>query len=53
MLSKKHQSAFESNSAFMLKVEGLVTEIAIQYNIPYYRIESRMEHYAHMGEEDS
>jgi ppGpp synthetase/RelA/SpoT-type nucleotidyltranferase len=34
----------ERNTAFLVKVEDLVREIAIQNNIPYYRIESRMEH---------
>jgi hypothetical protein len=53
MLSNKNQSAFESNTAFMVKIEDLVREIAIQNNIPYYRIESRMEHYAQMSVDDS
>ena len=44
MPSKKHQSSIEANSAFMMKMEELVKEIVIQNNIPYYRIESRMEH---------
>ncbi len=44
MPSKKHQSAIESNNAFMVKMEDLVKEIIIQNNIPYYRIESRMDH---------
>ena len=43
MPSKKHQSAIESNNAFMVKMEDLVKEIIIQNNIPYYRIESRMD----------
>ena len=34
----------ERNHAFMVKVEDLVREIVIQNNIPFYRIESRMEH---------
>ena len=46
MPSKKHQSTIESNSAFMVKMEDLVKEIIIQNNIPYYRIESRMDHHA-------
>ncbi len=44
MPSNKHQSAIESNSAFMVKMEDLVKEIIIQNNIPYYRIESTMDH---------
>ncbi len=44
MPSKKHQSAIESNNAFMVKMEDLVKEIIIQNDIPYYRIESRMDH---------
>ena len=43
MPSQNHQSAIESNNAFMVKIEDLVREIVIQNNIPYYRIESRME----------
>ncbi len=43
MPSKKYQSAIESNNAFMVKMEDLVKEIIIQNNIPYYRIESRMD----------
>ena len=44
MPSKKHQSAIENNNAFMVKMEDLVKEIIIQNDIPYYRIESRMDH---------
>ena len=44
MSSNKYQSPIERNSAFMVKVEDLVREIVIENNIPYYRIESRMEH---------
>ncbi|WP_161499369.1 nucleotidyltransferase family protein [Flavipsychrobacter stenotrophus] len=44
MPSKKYQSSIESNSAFMMKMEELVKEIIIQNNVPYYRIESRMDH---------
>ncbi|NCX95561.1 MAG: hypothetical protein EBX41_03970 [Chitinophagia bacterium] len=44
MQSKKNQSAIESNNAFMVKMEDLVREIIIQNNIPFYRIESVMEH---------
>lgn len=51
MSSKKHQSSIESNSAFMVKMEELVKEIIIQNNVPYYRIESRMDHqYSNSGE---
>ena len=50
MPSKKHQSTIESNSAFMVKMEDLVKEIIIQNNIPYYRIESRMDHNANSEE---
>ena len=44
MSSNKYQSPIERSSAFMVKVEDLVREIIIENNIPYYRIESRMEH---------
>jgi len=44
MSSNKFQSPMERNNAFMVKVEDLVREIIIQNDIPYYRIESRMEH---------
>lgn len=44
MQSKKNQSAIESNNTFMVKMEDLVREIIIQNNIPFYRIESLMEH---------
>jgi hypothetical protein len=44
MPSRKYQSSIEANTAFMMKMEELVKEIVIQNNIPYYRIESRMEH---------
>jgi hypothetical protein len=53
MLSKKYQSAIESSRAFMIKIEDLVREIAIQNSVPYYRIESQMVHYPHMGSEDT
>jgi len=53
MLSKKYQSTIESSTAFMVKIEDLVREIAIQNGIPYYRIESSMEHYPHMGGADT
>ncbi len=53
MLSRKYQSAIESSTAFMVKIEDLVREIAIQNGIPYYRIESHMEHHPHMGIEDT
>lgn len=43
MPSIKHQSAIESNNAFMVKIEDLVREVVIQNSIPYYRIESCME----------
>ncbi len=43
MPSQNHQSAIESNNAFMVKIEDLVREVVIQNDIPYYRIESRME----------
>lgn len=43
MSSNKHQSVIESNNAFMIKMEDLVKEIIIQSNIPYYRIESKMD----------
>jgi len=46
MSSNKFQSPMERNNAFMVKVEDLVREIIIQNDIPYYRIESRMEHNA-------
>ncbi len=52
MLSKKYQSAIETSTAFMAKIEDLVREIAIQHSIPYYRIESQMDHNPHMGVED-
>ncbi|MCW3121413.1 MAG: hypothetical protein JWQ38_905 [Flavipsychrobacter sp.] len=52
MLSKKYQSAIETSTAFMAKIEDLVREIAIQNSIPYYRIESQMEHHPHMSAED-
>ena len=44
MPSKKDQSTIESNSAFMVKMEDLIKEIVIQHNIPYYRIESRIDY---------
>ena len=44
MSSKKHQSTIESNNTFMVKMEDLVKEIIIQNDIPYYRIESRVDH---------
>ena len=47
MSSNNYQSPIERSNAFMVKVEDLVREIVIQNNIPYYRIESRMEHNAH------
>ena len=53
MLSQKYQSAIETSTAFMAKIEDLVREIAIQNRIPYYRIESQMEHNPHMGAEDT
>lgn len=53
MLSNKYQSALESSSAFMAKIEDLVREIAIQNSVPYYRIESQMEHHPHLGTEES
>jgi len=43
MPSNKHQTAIESASTFMVKMEDLVKEIVIQSNVPYYRIESRLE----------
>lgn len=43
MPSKKYQTAIESINAFMVKMEDLVKEIIVQNNIPYYRIESRMD----------
>ena len=46
MSSNNYQSPIERSNAFMVKVEDLVREIVIQNNIPYYRIESRMEHNA-------
>jgi hypothetical protein len=44
MSANKYQSPIERNNAFMAKVEDLVREIIIQNNIPFYRIESRMDH---------
>lgn len=52
MLSNKYQTAIESSNAFMAKIEDLVREICIQNRIPYYRIESQIDHYPHMGIED-
>ena len=46
MASNKNQSAIESNNTFMVKMEDLVKEIIIQSNIPYYRIESKMDNSA-------
>ncbi len=46
MSSNKFQSPMERNNAFMVKVEDLVREIIILNDIPYYRIESRMDHNA-------
>ncbi|MBC7553396.1 MAG: hypothetical protein H7257_05410 [Taibaiella sp.] len=42
MPSNRHQSDIESNNAFMIKMEDLITEIIIQNNVPYYRIESKI-----------
>ena len=50
MSSNKYQSPIERTNAFMVKVEDLVREIVIQNNIPYYRIESRMEHNGNVDE---
>ncbi len=50
MSSNNYQSPIERSNAFMVKVEDLVREIVIQNNIPYYRIESRMEHNAYATE---
>ena len=44
MSANKYQSPIERNNAFMAKVEDLVREIVILNNIPFYRIESRMDH---------
>lgn len=52
MPSKKYQSTIESNNAFMVKIEDLVKEIVIQNSIPYYRIESVMEHHLQAGADD-
>ncbi len=43
MPSNKHQSAIESNTSFMVKMEDLVRELVVQNDIPCYRIESKMD----------
>lgn len=47
MAKNNHQSVMENNSAFMAKMEDLVKELVLQNNIPFYRIESIMEHHFH------
>ncbi len=49
---KSHQSGIESNSSFTIKVEDLIREIVIQNDIPYYRIESGVEHHTEESEDN-
>jgi Region found in RelA / SpoT proteins len=42
---RSHQSAVERYSTFTIKIEDLIREIVVQNNIPYYRIESTVEHH--------
>src|SRR5437016_3989643 len=48
---KSHQYASETNNSFAVKIENLVREIIIQNDIPYYRIESGIEHHTEAGAE--
>ncbi len=41
---RSHQSAIERFSTFTIKIEDLVREIVVQNDIPYYRIESMVDH---------
>ncbi len=50
---KSHQFAGESNISFAVKIENLVREIIIQNDIPYYRIESGIEHLTNAGAEEN
>ena len=43
---RSHQSAIERFSTFTIKIEDLVREIVVQNDIPYYRIESMVDHHA-------
>jgi len=53
MQYKSHQFAGESNNSFAVKIENLVREIIIQNEIPYYRIESGVEHLTNTGAEEN
>ncbi len=44
MYYKSHVSVIDKNNLFTSKVEDLIREIIIQNDIPYYRIESGVEH---------
>ncbi len=43
---RSHQSAIERFSTFTIKIEDLIREIVVQNDIPYYRIESMVDHHA-------
>jgi Region found in RelA / SpoT proteins len=49
---KSHPSGIVTNNLFAIKVEDLIREIIIQNEIPYYRIESGVEHHTAEGAED-
>ena len=53
MQAKNYESTFESMNTFMLKIEELVRDIVSQNDLPYYRIESRMERNAQAGAGDA
>jgi len=53
MQFKNHQSPIERINSFTIKVEDLIREIVIQNDIPYYRIESMVEHHTHAGAEET